>query len=123
MKPFLLVGFGGFLGAVLRYKLGGFVLHHSENWRLPLGTLLVNVVGCLVLGLITGALEKHEVLKPELSLFIITGVLGGFTTFSAFGFETFYLLKRGDFPIALLNILLSVSLCLTAVWIGNKIGK
>lgn len=123
MKPLFFVGFGGLVGAIFRYKLGGVILHHTENWRFPLGTFVVNCLGCLMIGLITGILEKRQVLEPQFSLFLITGVLGSFTTFSAFGFETFYLLKRGDFSIALLNILFSVTVCLTAVWVGTKAGR
>ena len=123
MKPIFFVGFGGLLGAICRYKLGGVILHQSENWRFPLGTFVINMLGCLVLGLIMGVLERRQVLEPQLSLFLITGFLGSFTTFSAFSYETLFLMRRGDFPTAILNIFLSVVFCLTAVWFGTRIGR
>ena len=121
MKQLLLVGLGGFIGSIGRYKLGGWVLHHTPDWRFPLGTFIVNILGCLAIGLLSGWAVKHQVLGPDAKLFLIPGILGGFTTFSAFGFETFYLMRRGESHIALLYVALSVVCGLAFVWLGFKL--
>ena len=94
MKQFWIVGLGGFIGAVTRYKLGGAVLHHTTDWKFPLSTFVVNVLGCLIAGILASLVEKHDFFTPSLRLFLFTGLLGGFTTFSAFGMETVYLLQK-----------------------------
>lgn len=118
MKGLLLVALGGAVGSVARYKLSGWVLHHTTNWTFPAGTFAVNVIGCLVAGVLAGLAEKHGFLSPDTRLLLFTGVLGGFTTFSAFGLETMFLLKRGDIWVAGANIVLSVSVGLLALWLG-----
>ena len=121
MKQMLLVGLGGFIGAVTRYKLGGLVLHHTADWRFPLGTFLVNVMGCFAIGVLSGLGEKHELMRPDLRIFLLPGVLGGFTTFSAFSYESFFLMRRGEMAVALGYVLLSVVCGLLAVWLGFKL--
>ena len=96
MTNILLVGLGGFIGAVARYKLGGWVLHLTAQEKFPFGTFAVNVVGCLIAGVLAGLVEKHELFSAETRIFLFTGLLGGFTTFSAFGLETMFLLRRGE---------------------------
>lgn len=123
MKGILLVALGGALGSVARYKLSGYVLHHTIDWRFPAGTFAVNVIGCLIAGLLAGLAERHEILSPDVRLLLFTGVLGGFTTFSAFGLETMFLLKRGDLMVAAANIVLSVVAGLLALWLGLVIGS
>ncbi len=118
MKGLLLVALGGAVGSVARYKLSGWVLHHTTNWTFPAGTFAVNVIGCLVAGVLAGLAEKHGFLSPDTRLLLFTGVLGGFTTFSAFGLETMFLLKRGDIWVAGANIVLSVLVGLLALWLG-----
>lgn len=118
MKAVLLVALGGAVGSVARYKLSGLVLHHTIDWRFPAGTFTVNVLGCLVAGVLAGLAEKHDLLSPEARLMLFTGVLGGFTTFSAFGLETMHLLKRGDLAVAAANVVLSVVAGLAALWVG-----
>ena len=121
MKPMLIAGLGGFLGAVARYKLGGFVLHHSANSKFPLSTFAVNVLGCLAAGILAGMVIKHDSFSPNVRLFLFTGLLGGFTTFSAFGLDTFYLLQRHDLKWAALNAVASPLVGLLAVWLGAKL--
>ncbi len=121
MNGLLLVGLGGAIGAIARYKLGGFVLHHSEGWRFPLSTLIVNVLGCLIAGLLAGLVEKHDAFSPNVRLLLFTGLLGGFTTFSAFGLETVTLFQRNLPLIALANIVISVACGVIALWIGIKL--
>lgn len=118
MKGILIVALGGAIGSVARYKLSGYVLHHTIDWRFPAGTFAVNVAGCLVAGILAGLAEKHHVLSADTRLFLFTGVLGGFTTFSAFGLETMFLLKRGEVLVAGANVVLSVVAGLAALWLG-----
>lgn len=121
MKGILLVGLGGFLGSIARYKLGEFILHLSSQDRFPLGTLSVNVLGCLIVGVLAGTAERYEVLGADARLFLFTGLLGGFTTFSAFGLETVHLIRRGDLGFAVLYAGGSVVLGIAAVWLGLRL--
>lgn len=118
MKGMLLVALGGAVGSVARYKISGWVLHHTIDWKFPAGTFAVNVLGCLVAGILAGLAEKHNLLSADTRLLLFTGVLGGFTTFSAFGMETMFLIRRGDVLIASSNIVLSVIAGLFALWLG-----
>ena len=122
MRNFLLVGTGGFLGAVSRYYLSGLVLHLTGADRFPWGTLIVNVTGCLAIGILAGAAEAADVLSPALRLLLITGFLGGYTTFSAFAFETYFLGREQMWMGAVLNVALSVVLGLIAVVAGHRIA-
>jgi len=118
MKSILLVAFGGALGSVARFKLSGWALDHAANWRFPLGTFVVNVLGCLVIGILAGLAVKDGFFSTEARVFLFTGIVGGFTTFSAFELETFQLLRRGEFLVAGSNVVLSIVLGLIALWIG-----
>jgi CrcB protein len=118
IKALLLVALGGALGSVARFSLSGYILHHTINWKFPAGTFTVNVVGCLVAGLLAGLAEKHDLLSADARLFLFTGILGGFTTFSAFGMETMFLVRRGELLVAGANIVLSVVAGLIALWLG-----
>jgi CrcB protein len=120
MKAALAVGFGGLLGSLARYKLGGLVLHHTESWRFPMSTFVVNLLGCALVGVLAGIAEHRHGLSPAARLFLITGFCGGFTTFSAFGLETVYLMRRHAAPLALANVVASVVVGVAAVWIGWK---
>jgi len=117
----LLVGLGGFIGSIGRYKLSGLLLHHTLDWRFPIGTFIVNLLGCFAIGALAGWAEKHQLLSAEARLFLIPGILGGFTTFSAFGFETFALVRRGESLVALAYVVLSVICGLVLVWLGFKL--
>jgi CrcB protein len=118
MQHVLLVGLGGFLGAIARFKLGGLILHYSTDWRFPLGTFVVNVLGCLVIGVLAGLAERYGAFSTETRLFLFTGILGGFTTFSAFGLETVLLLRRGEVGVTLGYVALSVMCGVLALWLG-----
>lgn len=118
MKGILVVALGGAIGSVARYKLSGYILQHTTDWRFPAGTFAVNVVGCLVAGILAGLAEKHDFLSADARLLLFTGILGGFTTFSAFGLETMFLLKRGEVMVAGANVVLSVVAGLAALWLG-----
>ena len=118
MKAMLLVALGGAVGSVARYQLSGWILQHSLAWKFPAGTFTVNVVGCLLAGLLAGLADKHALLTAETRLLLFTGLLGGFTTFSAFGLETMFLLRKGELLVAGSNIVLSVVAGLVALWLG-----
>mgnify|MGYP003385730637 CR=1 FL=1 len=83
----------------------------------------MNVIGCLVAGVLAGLAERHDLFSPDARLLLFTGVLGGFTTFSAFGLETMFLLKRGELVVASANVILSVAAGLMALWIGLALGS
>jgi CrcB protein len=114
------VALGGGLGAVARYSLSGWLLHHSAQQKFPWPTFVVNVSGCLIAGLLFALAAKHDILSPNLRLFLFTGVLGGFTTFSAFGLETAHLLKRGDVLTACIYVLASVVCGLAAILLAYR---
>lgn len=118
LHPAVIVAIGGASGSLARYLLSGWVLHHTVSWRFPLGTFLVNVFGCLVVGALAGLVVKEDFFAPDARLFLFTGIAGGFTTFSAFGLETFYLLRRNELLVAGSYVLLSVAGGLLALWIG-----
>jgi CrcB protein len=118
MKDLLIVAAGGGLGSMARYLLSGFALHRALNWQFPLGTFAVNVLGCLLVGVLGGLVVKHDLLSGEARLFLFTGIAGGFTTFSAFGLETFHLLRKGETGIAVAYVLLSVLVGLLVLWAG-----
>ena len=123
MPPVLLVGLGGFLGAVARYKLGGLVLHLTVQERFPYSTFAVNLLGCLVVGVLAGLAERHQAFSPDARLFLFTGLLGGFTTFSAFSLDTLMLWERGQPGLALVYVILSVAASLLAVFAGLALGR
>lgn len=118
MKSVLLVALGGAIGSVARFKLSGWVLQQTTNARFPASTFVINVVGCTVAGLLAGMAVKQEVFSPAARVFLFTGLLGGFTTFSAFGLETLLLFKRGEAAVALANVALSIVVGLGAAWLG-----
>jgi len=118
----LLVALGGAIGSVARFKMSGLVLHGTPNWRFPAGTLAVNLIGCLIAGLLAGMAVKQDVFSPEARLFLFTGLLGGFTTFSAFGLETLLLLKRGETVVAVANVVVSIVVGLLVAWLGYELS-
>ena len=122
MQNYLLVFAGGGIGAAARYWLSGLVYQRLGS-EFPSGTLLVNVIGCLLIGFLMSLFEERFVLYPSLRIFLTIGILGGFTTFSSFSFETMALLRDGELLYASANILLSVVVCLGGTWVGLTLGK
>jgi CrcB protein len=118
MKSIILVGLGGSAGSIARYLLGSWVLRNATTWRFPIGTFFVNILGCLAIGILAGLATKEDFFSVEARLFLFTGVIGGFTTFSAFELETFTLIRNGEFLVAGGNVLLSVALGLLALYVG-----
>ena len=120
MSAYLWVGLGGFLGSVARYAVA-VALPPAASGRFPVATFAVNCMGCLLIGVLAGGLARTS--APEsFRLFLMTGVLGGFTTFSAFGLESLALLRRGETMGAFLYILASVSVGVAAVWLGLRLA-
>ena len=122
MIKLLVVGIGGFIGAVSRYGLSGLV-HRLYTGPLPLGTLTVNVLGCLVIGAVMALVEDSQLFSPNARLFVSIGLLGSLTTFSTFGYETIELLRDNMLRLALLSILANVVLGVAAVWLGRAAIK
>lgn len=118
-----LVGIGGFIGSVFRFLLSGFVHRMVPMAEFPVGTLAVNVLGCLLIGVLNGVAETRQVMGPELRLFLMIGLLGGFTTFSTFGYETLALIRDADLVQAMGNVTVQVFFGLIAVWLGDTLGR
>lgn len=117
MKQALAIAAGGALGSVLRFWLT-YGVHAVAGNKFPYGTLFVNVIGCLAMGWLFVALAEGSTSNGLWRAGLLVGVLGGFTTFSAFSMETLRLLEQGHALQALTNIVASVVLCLGATWIG-----
>jgi fluoride exporter len=118
----LLVAIGGGLGAVARFALSGWLLPLTLQQKFPWPTFAVNVLGCLIAGILFAFAAKHDAFSPNLRLFLFTGVLGGFTTFSAFGLETAHLLKRGDVGVAVAYVLFSVLCGIGAIALAYRMS-
>ena len=120
MMRLFAVGLGGALGALARYGISGYVQRRVPN-PFPAGTLVVNVVGCFLLGALVVLLESRSEWHPELRYLLAVGVLGAMTTFSTFGYETFELLRVGSHGLAFASIALNVGLGLGAVIAGRAL--
>lgn len=118
MMIVVLVGAGGMVGAISRYLVGGWVHDLLGDPSFPYGTLTVNILGCLLIGLLAGLAESRHLFGAETRAFLLIGLLGGFTTFSAFGLETVNLVRDGELLSAFSNVGLQVVVGLTAVWVG-----
>jgi CrcB protein len=116
------IGVGGALGSLLRYWLSLWV-HSWAGRGFPYGTLAVNVLGCLAMGLLFVLLTERLADSPVLRAGLLIGVLGGFTTFSSFSIETFNLIEQGEFAKATVNALASLGLCVAATWAGVLFGR
>ena len=121
-RTILFVGIGGFIGSILRY-LVSLVFARLDIANFPLATLSVNILGCFVIGLVLGLTERGSFAAGEVRSFVVVGILGGFTTFSAFSYETIRLLQEGAFGPAAGNILLNVVLGLAATYVGLTLSK
>jgi CrcB protein len=122
MRTLMLVGGGGFLGSVARYYLSGWFGQLTHAGRFPLGTLAVNAAGCLLMGLLAGIAEQAHLLSHSARLFLLTGFLGGFTTYSAFAYETYFLGREHLMLAAFANIALQLLLGIGALLLGTRIA-
>lgn len=122
MRILLLVGLGGGIGSVFRYLTSVVVNRHFQT-IFPWATLIANVLGCLIIGLLLGFIERHQLTNPGLKYFFITGFCGGYTTFSSFASENMSLFQSQNTGIAFLYIAASILTGLFAVWLGLTIAK
>jgi CrcB protein len=122
MNKILFIGVAGLLGTLGRYWLSGWA---DERWgaTFPIGTLIVNLVGCLLVGFLFHATEEKYLVDPVLRSAVLVGFLGGFTTFSSFGVQTFNLLRDGEIFLAGVNVLVSNIAGLLLVWTGYAVSK
>ena len=124
MTSVLLAGLGGFVGSAARYALSTWVTSRlAAGTSFPWGTFAVNVLGALAIGIIMGAVMEKGDLPERARLLLVVGVLGGFTTFSAFSSETFTLLRAGETPIVIAYVVASVAASLLAVWAGYAAAR
>lgn len=119
MRNLLFVGIGGFIGAILRYLVSGHIQNMSQRIDFPYGTLVVNVTGCLLIGIFSKLVELQWNFTAEVRLLIMVGLLGSFTTYSTFGNETLTLLQDQRLFLALINIGTHLFLGLLAVLLGQ----
>jgi fluoride exporter len=122
MNKFLLVAFGGAVGSVLRFWLGGYV-SNRYGARFPYGTFVINVTASFLIGFILTLLAAKTGWSPNWRYLISIGFLGGYSTFSTFEWETFRVFQDGEFLIAGLNVVLSVGIGFVGVWLGYITGK
>ena len=127
MNRYLLVMLGAALGGLARYVVGNAVIQRftarfPEN-VFPLGTLIVNITGCFAIGVLMTVFVDRGDPNPNLRLLLVTGLLGGYTTFSAFGWESFEALEKEEIWIGLANIVLSIVLGYLAVWCGSLVAR
>lgn len=123
MVKILMAGLGGFAGSICRYLVYQAVLVSFKEPWLPLGTLTVNVAGCLIIGFLGGLAEYKDIFSPEIRALLFVGFLGGFTTFSSFGLEVFTMLSSGRTQSALATISLHLVLGISAVWVGFVLAR
>ena len=120
LTKIILIAAGGGLGPVLRYVIAGW----GQKWAggsFPFGTLIVNVIGCFLIGCLRAAFDRPTIVREEYRIAILVGLLGGFTTFSTFALETLALTNDRQFKWAASNILASVGMALAAVWFGYRV--
>ncbi len=119
MNKLLLIGVGGFFGAIARYLVSGAAQYVARDAALPYGTFTVNVIGCLMIGFLGYLSETLGIISSDMRLVIFIGFLGSLTTFSTFGYETWNLLRDGQNFAAFVNIGANVVICLAAVCAGQ----
>ena len=122
MTKWLLIAVGGAFGSVMRYAMQGWVQRATSS-SFPLGTLVVNLIGCALVGFLAATFTGPKLIREEYRLGIIVGILGGFTTFSTFGWETFSHINDRQFAFAALNVALSCGLGILAVWAGYRVSE
>lgn len=128
MRTLIAVALGGALGSTARYLLAGWFQQRAAGARgwlalFPAGTLAVNLIGCFAIGFLAALFQERLAGDPAIRTFALVGVLGGFTTFSTFGLETFALARGGNLALACGNVGASVALGLVGVWAGTALAR
>lgn len=123
MLEILFIGIGGFIGAVARHMAVNFIHNKLVIHDFPVGILIVNIIGCLIIGVLSGIVETKDLFSENIRSLIFIGLLGSFTTFSTFSKDTFSMISNGNIAYAMLNVLVSVLLGLLFVWLGYHIVK
>ncbi len=119
MHKLVLIGIGGFIGSIMRYLISGWTQRLLDSIDFPYGTLAVNILGCVLIGMVMRMEEIHSVLSAEMRLFMTIGILGAFTTFSTFGHETLSLINDRRLFIAFVNISAHIGFGLISVLFGR----
>jgi fluoride exporter len=122
LEKYFFVFIGGGIGSAARYWLSGLVQRTTAS-LFPYGTLSVNIIGCFLIGLFMSTFEERFLLNPTLRVFLTIGILGGFTTFSTFSYDTISLLRDAEYFHAIGNVAVSLISCLSATYAGMVIGK
>lgn len=123
MLKIAIIGMGGCVGAILRYLVAGGVHTLARSSSFPVGTMTVNIAGCLLIGFGGGLMESRQFFSPEWRAFLFVGMLGSFTTFSTFGLETFNLAKQGQWLASFGNVGISLVVGLLAVLAGHMLSR
>jgi CrcB protein len=123
MLKLLLIAAGGAVGTLARYGTSTLLMRATERAGFPLGTLAVNLLGCFLIGYLNGLFLERMTLRPEYRVMLIVGFLGGYTTFSSFGWETAALLREGQYVRAATNLLVSNVLGIALVVLGYGLGR
>ena len=119
-KEILIVGVGSFAGGVLRYILSVGLSKLGRLWAFPIGIMVINILGCFLIGVLYGYFKSKATTDPVLPVLLMTGVLGGFTTFSTFSFETIQLLQQNEWLKAAFYVVGSVGLGVAACYLGIR---
>ncbi len=122
-KDILFVGLGGGIGSIFRYLSSRTVVHYANEKYMFLGTFTVNVVGCFLIGLLSGWMLSHEAENQTFRLLFIVGFCGGYTTFSTFAYENVRLIETHQWPAFFFYTFLSVIVGMAAVWIGLRLTR
>lgn len=122
MNVILLVAVGGAVGSVARYLMASGI-QSSTGWSFPIGTVLVNILGCFLIGILYVLLVARPDPRQDLRALLMVGVMGGFTTFSSFSLETVTMAMNGNYTGATLNVVLSVAACLAGTVLGISLAR
>ena len=122
MNMILLVAIGGALGSIARYLMASSI-QTASGWEFPIGTVLVNILGCFLMGILYVLIVARHDPRHDLRALLMVGVMGGFTTFSSFSLETVTLAMNGHYTSATLNVLISVATCLTGTMLGVALAR
>ena len=123
INKLIMVGIGGFAGSVSRYMVSLWSAELIRTQFIPYGTLIVNVAGCLMIGFLGGLLETRAIFTPEVRALVLIGFLGGFTTYSTFGYELLTIFRQGEMAAVFTHLVLHLVLGLGAVFFGFSLSK